>query len=458
MMLTIYIISSIVILISIICMFSWYRLVPPSEAHLVVTGTNKKMVCSPDPKVQKNGGKSSYFKIPAFIPILGRVVRPMDVTIKELVIAQETYEKGQARYKVKCSLKYRITDVEQASETYINDESLQKMMIEVIQAGVRAVTVKYDVIDARAKKQEMAKAVKIEIEDDLKNWGLELTSFQLVDFQDTEDSKIVSNISKRREVEIETRTRQENAQRKKEAEVKEFESQEASEKRRIEKEETIGKSEEDKKQKIATQQKIAEEKRFEVIKVQQIEQAKIDKEKAIIKANENKETEEIKKEMKRLEGEGDRAKAEEIAKGEAAPIREKGFAEAEAKEKLQDALNKFGDAAIRALIAEKVVEKDRAIGVEGAKALQYAELKLFSGTDGGGAFDVGKNIEAMKVSSTDTAKSTLYKLAREFDLGFTNLKENLNTTPVFDKKDIEVFDKKDIEVSDKKDIKKSKNQ
>jgi len=405
--------------------FAWYRLVPPSEAHLVVTGTNKKLVCSPDKNTQKNGGKSSYFEIPSFIPVFGRKVRKMDVTIKELVIAQETYEKGQARYKVKSSTKYRITDVEQASETFIDDESLKKMMIEVIQAGVRAVTVKYDVQDARAKKQEMAAAVKEEIAEDLKSWGLTLVSFQLVDFQDTETSSIVSDISKRKEVEIKSQTRQENAEREKQAAVKEHESNEVSEKRRIKKDEEIAMSEQNKTQKIAEQQKIAEEKRFEVIKVQTIKQAEITKEQAIIKANENKETEAIKKEMKKLEGEGDRLKLEEQAKGNAAEVREQGLAEALALEEKQKALNKFGPAAIQALIAKDIVEKDKAIGIEGAKALQHAQLKLFSGTDGGGAFDVGKNIEAMKVSSADTAKSTLYNMARGTDLGFTNLKDNL---------------------------------
>jgi len=425
MMTAIIIITAIVLFVGILLSFAWYRLVPPSEAHLVVTGTNKKLVCSPDKNTQKNGGKSSYFEVPSFIPVFGRKVRKMDVTIKELVIAQETYEKGQARYKVKSSTKYRITDVEQASETFIDDESLKRMMIEVIQAGVRAVTVKYDVQDARAKKQEMATAVKTEISDDLKSWGLTLVSFQLVDFQDTETSSIVSDISKRKEIEIKSQTRQENAEREKQASVKEHESNEVSEKRRIKKDEEIAMSEQNKAQKVAEQQKIAEEIRFEVIKVQQIKQAEIDKEKAIIKANENKETEFIKKEMKRLEGEGDRAMLEEQAKGNAAEIREQGLAEALALEEKQKALNKFGPAAIQALIAKDVVEKDKAIGIEGAKALQHAQLKLFSGTDGGGSFDVGKNIEAMKVSSSDTAKSTLYNLARGLDIGFTNLKDNL---------------------------------
>ena len=64
-----------------------------------------------------------------------------------------------------------------------------------------------------------------------------------------------------------------------------------------------------------------------------------------VEAEQRLEVEEIIKKQKKLEGEGDRDRAVEQAKGEAAPIREKGIAEAEAKEKLQAALNKFKDEA-----------------------------------------------------------------------------------------------------------------
>ena len=154
-----------------------------------------------------------------------------------------------------------------------------------------------------------------------------------------------------------------------------------------------------------------------------LSQANIDKDKAIVKANENKETETIKRETKRLEGEGDKLRQEEIAKGEAAPIREKGLAEAEAKEKLQEALNKFGDKAIRALVAEKIVEMQKDVGVETAKALSTADVKVFSGGDGDSksGFDLGKIISSMAASNDGAAKAVLNKIARPNDLGLNGL-------------------------------------
>lgn len=408
----------IFLFIFLISAIAWYRIVDPSEAHLVVT-PNKKFVASPDDKV---GTTKTYFAIPSWIPWVGRTIRKMDVTIKEIVVNQETYEKNQARYNVKSSTKYRITNVRVSAETFTNQKELQEQLMEVIRASVRAVTVKYDVVDARAKKQEMGDAIQKEMQDDLNKWGLTLINFQLVDFADTDKSKIISDISKRREVEIETETREMNAEKFKQAKIKEADADEKAKQREIKRDELVGIAKENQKQKVAEQEKIAETKRFDVVQVQIVQQAKIDKEKAIVEANQEKETQAILKEKMRLEGEGYRLKAEEEAKGNAEPIRQKGLAEAEAKEKLQDALNKFQPIALKVLVAEQIVAKDQAIGVATAEALQKASVKLFAGTEGDRAgFDFGKLIESMATSNGVSADAILNKVARPNDLGMKAL-------------------------------------
>ena len=115
------IILGIVGALVIICMFSWYRIVDPSEAHLVATSTGK-FVVSPDVKV---GSKRYYFAIPNWIPFMGRAIRIMDITIKEILNTQITIEKGQGRYRVTSSTKYRISNVKVAAETFIINEELK---------------------------------------------------------------------------------------------------------------------------------------------------------------------------------------------------------------------------------------------------------------------------------------------------------------------------------------------
>lgn len=405
----------------IVAAFAWYRIVDPSEAHLVVTPSNK-FVVSPDDNIATDGRKT-YFAISSWLPFVGRAVRIMDVTIKEFILEQETVEKNQARYKVKSSTKYRITDVQTAAETFISHDEVQEQIKEVVFAGVRTVTIKYDVIDARALKEKMDEEIEKQLQHELKKWGLTLINFQLVDFQDTADSKIISDISLRREIEIKSTTREQNAEKIKQARIKEAEAEEKGKEREIARDKVIGEREQAKAQAIAEQQKIAEEKRFEVVQVQIIKQAEIDKEKAIIEAKQKKETEIIFKEQKLLEGQGDRAKAEEQAKGDAAPILEKGLAEAKAKEALQAALNKFEDKAIRALVAEKIVAMQETVGVATAKALTEADVKVFAGGGKAGeeGFELGKMIQSMSVANGTTADAVLNKIARPSDLGLSAL-------------------------------------
>ncbi len=417
-MIELMIVGAVVVLVTIVCTFAWFRIVDPSEAHLVATPSGKFVVSSDD----KVGDKRTYFAIPSWIPFVGRTVRMMDVTIKEILNEQETIEEKQARYNVTSSTKYRITDVKIAAETYITENDLKSKLTEIVRAGVRAITVKYNVQDARAKKQEMEIQIKKEIADDFAKWGLEVINFQLVEFKDTKDSKIISNISKRREIEIETMTREENAEKIKQAKIKEAEAEEKSRSREIEKDKVIAEQEQEKEKFIAIKRQKAEEERFKVVKIQTIEQAKIDKEKAIIEAKQKEETEKILMAQKKLEGQGDRARAEERAKGDAAPILEKGLAEAKAKDALQEALNKFGDDAIRALVAEKVVEKDKEVGIATAKALEHADVKVFSGGESDRqGFDLGKIISAASVSNNQSADAILNKLSRPNDMGFTAL-------------------------------------
>ena len=95
----------------------------------------------------------------------------------------------------------------------------------------------------------------------------------------------------------------------------------------------------------------------------------------------------------------------------------------------KEALNKFGDSAIRALVAEKIVEKDRAVGIATAAALERADLKVFSGGDSDRqGFDLGKLITSMSVADETTAYAIKNKIARPNDLGIVGLNDLTTAT------------------------------
>jgi len=70
------------------CAISWYRIVEPAEAHLV-TSPKGRIVASSDQKISDT---RYYFAVSGWIPLFGKQVRVMDVTVKELVTPQETIE------------------------------------------------------------------------------------------------------------------------------------------------------------------------------------------------------------------------------------------------------------------------------------------------------------------------------------------------------------------------------
>jgi len=438
-----------IILFCILVLVIMYRVVPPSEAHVVTTPSGQ-FVASPDPNVaakcNQKGIKTWYF----YIPII-RTVRIINMTTQEINFTQQTWEEKRARYDVQVSMKFKPINPKVAAETWISIKDLKGQINNNIQSAVRAVTNKHDVEYVMIHKSEVDIAIKEKLQDDLEQWGLKLLNVQLVDFQDAKNhetgviiSTIISDISKRREVEIETETRELNAEKYKQAKIKEADANEAFRTREIARDKVIKEKEQDLIQEVAIREQEAKTEEYKVTQIETIRQAEINKEQAIVIADQKKEvaivlakqekeTEEINKEQKLLEGEGDRMKAEEQAKADAAPIREtgtaqaeiiklKGFADAEVKDKLQEALNKFKDAAIKALTAEMIVNKDETVGVALAQAIEKSDTKIFAGGQSAeDGFKFSQLLSATNFNDADAGNALANRIAKPNDLGFKAL-------------------------------------
>lgn len=408
-----------------------YKIVPADYSHVVIQGRRTR-VFSPHKTDNNKEGKSAYFHIPAWFFIFGLGMKVHKIPLKQMSINVPNFlafDKDRARFVCNIVAYVVVNDPIMSAKRFSgNINYLQDEVSKQVQAITRDATTKKPIREIINDRESIIGQINKPLKEVLMTWGLDLTDIELIEFKDpskAEDggkpSQVISDISSIIEEQINSEARQKNAEQIKIARVKEAEADEIAKKREIERDEVVASREQDKIKKIAEQQKLAEEKRFEVVQVQQIKQAEIDKEKAIVKANEDKETELIKKEQKKLEGEGDRLKAEEIAKGDASPIREKGKAEAEAKELLQVALNKFGDNAIRSLVAEKIVEMQKVVGVASAKALETADIRVFAGDNVKGGFDLGKMISSIQTSNDESAEAVLNYLARPNDLGLSGL-------------------------------------
>jgi flotillin len=429
----IWIIVAVALIVIFLIIASMYRIVPADESHVVIQGkrirTFSPYITSDNPK-----GKSAYFHIPSWFFPFGLGMKIHRIPLKQISINVPdflAFDKDRARFSCNIVTYVVVENPIVSARRFSGDiEYLKEEVSKQVQAITRDATTKKAIREIINDRQAIIEQIDKPLKAVLSTWGLNLTDIELIDFQDpqpTKDDKngkpshVISDISSIIEEQINSEARQKNAEQIKIARIKEAEADELSKTREIERDEIVAKREQSKVMIVAEQEKLAREKMLEVTKVQQVKTAEIERDRALVEANQNKLTEEIKKEQKRLEGEGDRLKAEEVAKGNASPIRENGIAEAQAKELLQSALNKFEDNAIRSLVAEKIVEMQKEVGIATAKALEQADVRVFAGEDSKGAFDLGKMISALRTSNESSAQAVLNYLARPNDLGLSML-------------------------------------
>lgn len=449
-----------------------YTIVPADHADVVIQ-RGKMKVFSSHTEYNENG-KAAYFKIPAWFFILGLGMTVHRVPLRIMAIGIPNFlafDKDRARFICNIVAYVVVTKPVEAAKRFGGDiKELQLQVAKIVQATTRDATTKKSIREIINDRESIINQITPQLNDAIRHWGIDLKDIELVEFSDPtpeeyggkDPSHVISDISSIVEEQINSEARQKNANQKQEARVKEAIADETAKKREIMRDEEVAKRIQEKDKAVAEREKVAVAEQLEVTKVDQVKNASIQKERALVVANQDKEVEAINMERKYLEGEGDRRMLQEQAKGEAAPIREKGFADADAKMKLQEALNKFGDAAIRALVAEKLVEMQRQVGIETAKALVQADLRVFAG--GGNAeagFDFGKLIESVSVANAGTAMSLMNKIARPNDLGFKDLLGVLvgatEEDPDLKKMADDILKAKDEYLKDKKTNGKTKN-
>ncbi len=433
-------------IIGVAILFLLYKIVPANYADVVVQ-KGKTRVFSSDTKYSASGefsseGKAAYFKIPSFIPGIGMEVHEMSLEILPINVPDfKAFDIDRARFLCDIMAYVAIINpVEAAKRFGGNMKQVEEQVSKVVQATTRDSTTKKTVREIINDREGIIAEIKDPLSKAISNWGLALKDIELVEFKDTSESHVISDISSIIEEQINSEARQKNAEQKKMARLKEAIADESAKKREIERDEEVAKREQMKNRLVAEREKEAVKEKLEVVKVDKVKNQEIEKEKARvlaeqekvvakIDAEKRKDVEKIIKEQKQLEGEGDKIRRQEQAIGEAAPIRETGNAEAEiilkklqaeakGKDDLQKALNRFGDDAIRALVAELIVNKDLEVGVALAKALENADMKVFAGNGAKAGFDLGKLIESVNVSSPDTADALVHKIGKPNDLGF----------------------------------------
>ncbi|MCM1322758.1 MAG: SPFH domain-containing protein [Acetobacter sp.] len=467
-------IAVIVVVATIRWVLSLRRVVKPSEVHVVRRGKitqiygNVKAVTDSAGNVQQpdESAGNVYYHVPVWIPIWGVEVQVLPLHNFSIDLdSYEAYDKDKLPFIVDVTAFFRIADYRQAASRIEDNDTLEEHLMKIVQGAVRTILAQDLLEEIMTSRSKYGEQFTSEVSANLREWGIvPVKSVELMDIRDKEGEKVIANIMEKKKSAIDMESRKEVAKNKQEAETAEVEALQAVELRKEEKEEAVGKrkaerqkavgiAEEQSKQEVQEQAKMTKEKEMEVVKVGTIRQAEIDKEKKVIDADAKKESDRIAAEAKVVVAENNKQEAEHMAQAEfvkktkeaeaglvaaeneAKGIQARGEAEAIAKEKAglaevqpQITLAKEigeNDGYQTYLIEIKKVEASQAVGVEQAKNLGNADIKIIANAGGNvsegvssvmdlftakGGQALGSMLEAL--AGTEAGKQLLDKVAK----------------------------------------------
>ena len=393
------------------------RVVATNEVHIVQTAGKTTSYG----KDTANG--NSYYEFPSWIPIVGvtKIVLPVSVfSIK--IDGYEAYDVGRLPFMVDITAFFRIKDSNLAAQRVTSLADMNAQLTDIIQGSIRSILASKQLEDILQQRSEFGLEFTTAVKEQLQNWGIEpVKNIELMDIRDSRDSKVIFNIMEKKKSEIEKESRMTVAENKKAAEIAEISARQATDIKKQEAEKAVGLktvenerevaiSRQQANQQVAEQEKVTKEKEMEVVRVADVKQAEILKQVEIVKAEQEQKKIEIdaeaRKNAKIKDAEAQKENQILTAQGE----KEKTFLEAaallEMKDKESQGIQKIGSAEAEALrlkelapinaqielakeigenqgyqtylISIKQIEANQIVGIEQAKALASADLKVIA--------------------------------------------------------------------------------
>ena len=458
------------------------RIVPTTEVHIVQRNNNTMSYG----KDTDNG--NVYYQIPAWVPKLGIVVSKLPSTIIDVTLDRyEAYDKDRLPFVVDIKAFFRISDFAIAASRVFTVAELKDQLTSIVQGAARSILAKEYLEDIMSKRSEYGEEFTKEVSSQLKEWGVvAVKNIELMDIKDSHDEEVIANIMMKKKSAIEMERRTEVAKNlklaqeseilaKQEIELKQQDANRQIGLRQAAVQQEVGIANEKQQQEVQAQAKVTAEKEMEVLQVKEVRTAEISKQAATIKAEQDKVIIEVnaqaaitqaeaqknvvilkaqadkqqqilnaeaQQEQVKLAADADKTRIElkadadlKAAKNAAQGIDAKGKAEASARELMEKA-QVAGQIELSAKIGEnkdyqefvvrqRQVEAMEAIGIEQAKNLGNAEIKIFanSGSVTDGVSQVGNilnsntglNLSSMleAFKATEVGKQVVNKVLKD---------------------------------------------
>ena len=398
-----------ILVIATIWVISLRRVVSTNEVH-IIQSSRKTVSFGKD---QEAG--NTYYEWPSWIPLIGIQVIKLPVSVFSLRLRDyEAYDNGRLPFVLDLEAFFRIDNSNIAAQRVSHFQELNGQLTSILQGAARTILASKSIEEIMQGRSEFGVAFTEEVNEQLKAWGVTtVKNIELMDIRDSRDSQVIQNIMEKKKSEIDRESRVVVAENRKAAENAEIDAQREVEINRqlaekqvgiktAEKEKEVGIAIEKSQQEIKEQQKVTTEKAMEIARVEQVKQAEIAKDVNVVRAEEVKQTEIVK-------AEGEKQKTVLIAEGQleaekrnADAILVKGQATAESEKLLQLApveaqivlAKEIGENQNyqQYLITIRQVEAAQMVGVEQAKALEKADIKVIAnnGSVTGGINSLGE--------------------------------------------------------------------
>lgn len=381
------------------------RVVPTNEVHIVQSAKSTTSYG------KGTGHGNSYFEWPTSIPFLGvsRTIMPtsnFDVDLK----AYEAYDEGRLPFVVDVKAFFRIADSNEAAQKVANFDELINQLTAIVQGAVRTILASNSIEEIMQGRSKFGEQFTHEVREQLKNWGVEtVKNIELMDIRDAKDSKVIHDIMSKKQSQIESESRvavaenRRNAElaeisAKQETDLKEQSAREAVGLRTNEQEKAVELAKQEKIQALKEQEKTTKEKEMAVIKISELRKAEIAKEVAVVKSEQDKQVAVIAAEAERSRTEIESAGQLRATQNAAEGVAVTGKAKAEAEQAILAApvnaqillAKEIGgnESYQKYLITIEQVKANAQVGMEQAKALQAADVKIISNS--------GKSTDGLK--------------------------------------------------------------
>lgn len=412
-------------LVSMVVALFLRRVVPTNEVH-IVQSARKTTSYGKD-----TGHGNSYYAYPSWLPFIGvvRVSLPMSVFDLDLH-DYEAYDSGRLPFKVDVKSFFRIDDSNVAAQRVASFQELKDQLHAIVQGAVRVVLASHDLEEIMQGRSKFGEAFTNEVREQLKNWGVAcVKNIELMDIRDSKDNHVIAQIMAKKKSHIEMESRTAVAENTKLAQIAEIEAKKETDLQAQEAKQTVGLKvieterqielqKQSQIQVVKEQEKLTKEKQMAVIKVEQLKTAEIEQEVQIVRANQEKQKAVIaaegEKQRSIITAEGEKEKLVIAARGQLEANKNVAEGNLELTRREAEGINLVGSAKAAAekamllapveaqttlakeigsnenyqkyLITIRQVEASQAVGVEQAKALMNAEIKIVStaGTPGAG--------------------------------------------------------------------------